>query len=64
MTSPSSAMRTSVPGQAGPTVPGLMRSGVQVMRPVFSDMPYTSDSGTPMARNQHEQVGRDRARRR
>ena len=27
------------------------------MRQVFSDMPYTSDSGTPMARNQLKRSG-------
>jgi hypothetical protein len=39
MISPSSASFTSHPGMAGPTVPGLIRTGVQVIGPEDSDMP-------------------------
>ena len=39
ITSPSSARATSQPGMAGPTVPGRILYGVQVIGPDDSDMP-------------------------
>ena len=49
-TSPSSASLISAPGDTGPTVPILMRSGgLQVPYPQVSDIPQSSASGTPIA---------------
>lgn len=47
-TSPSSAIRTAVPGSGHPTVPSLgLSGGVTVLAPVVSVSPYPSKTSIP-----------------